>query len=58
MDNKFGKMVLNMMDSGNEIKLMAMVHSFMLMAIFMKVNGSMIKHMDMELISMPMALLM
>jgi hypothetical protein len=57
MVNKFGKMVLSMMDNGKETKQMVMELLFMLMEIFMRVNGSMIKLMDMEHINMPMELL-
>ena len=58
MANRSGKMAQSMMVSGRETKRMVMAHLYMQMAISMKDNGSMIRHMDMELINMLMEPLM
>lgn len=56
MVNRFGKMVPSMTVSGNETKPMAMVLSYMLMGMFTKGSGTMIKLTDMEHTSMQMEL--
>ena len=56
MANKHGKTAANMMVNGKEIKLTDKELSYMLMVIFMRGNGLVIKHMVMELINMLMAL--
>ncbi len=45
---KYGLMVQNMLVSGKIIKRMVMAPSIMLMAMFMRENGSMTKHVDKE----------
>jgi len=54
MVNRSGKMAVSMMDNGEMIKQMAMESLFMLMVIFMKGHGAMIRPMDTELINMQM----
>ena len=47
---KNGMMVLNMKENGKMGKRMAMVYFIILMEMYIKAIGKMIKHMDMELI--------
>jgi hypothetical protein len=48
MENKYGQMALNIKEIGKKIKHQVKVFSYMPMAICIKVNGKMIRHMDME----------
>ena len=52
MENNSGLMVRNMLESGRKTELMVKVNLSMLMGIFMRVNGQMIKLMVMVFISM------
>ena len=56
MELKSGKMAQSTMVNGLVIKQMVMVHFVTQMEMSMKVNGSMTKPMDTELISMQMEL--
>jgi hypothetical protein len=52
MENKYGQMALNIKEIGRKIKHQAKVFSYTRMVICMKVNGKMIRHMDMECLLM------
>lgn len=58
MGNKYGKMAQSTTDNGKEIKQTAKESLYMPMEIYMRVNGSMIKLMGMEHISMQTGLFM
>ena len=58
MVNKFGLMVLSMMESGNRTRLTDRENSFMQMEIYMKDSGKTIKLMAKAVTNMQMGLLM
>jgi hypothetical protein len=54
--NKFGLMVLNIREIGKKIKLRVKENLHIQIAMSIKVNGKMIKLMDMEYLYMPKAM--